>query len=79
MKNRLKFVLIMVVCLLFLFGCTGSSSYMRVVPDQQTSYLPGADESVIIFMRPQTLGFAIQSTVFDISTDEINMLILLHI
>lgn len=74
MKNRLKFASIMLVCLLFLIGCAGSSSYMRLVPDQQTSYLPGVDESVIIFMRPQTLGFAIQSTVFDISTDE-NMLV----
>ena len=74
MKNRFKFALIMVVFLLFFIGCAGSSNYMRLVPDQQASYLPGENESVIIFMRPQTLGFAIQSTVFDISTDE-NMLV----
>ncbi len=74
MKNRLKFASIIVVLLFFFIGCAGSSNYMRLVPDQQASYLPGEDESVIIFMRPQTLGFAIQSTVFDISTDE-NMLV----
>ena len=74
MKNRLKFASIMVVLLFFFIGCAGSSNYMRLVPDQQASYIPGEDESVIIFMRPQTLGFAIQSTVFDISTDE-NMLV----
>jgi len=70
MKNRLKFASIMVVFFLFFVGCAGSSKYMRMVPDQQASYIPGENESVIIFMRPQTLGFAIQSTVFDISTDE---------
>jgi len=70
MKNWLKFTSIMIVVLLFFVGCAGSSKYMRVVPDQQVSYIPNDDESVIIFMRPQTLGFAIQSSVFDISTDE---------
>ena len=55
MKNWLKFTSIIIVFLLFFVGCAGSSKYMRVVPDQQVSYIPNDNESVIIFMRPQTL------------------------
>ena len=58
-------ILLMVV--LSLFGCAGSNQYMR--PSAQESVAPVAadNESVVVFMRPSTLGFAISSSVFDIN------------
>ena len=69
MKNLLKFASVLLIFMLF-FGCAGSSRYMKDVTDGEVSYVPGADQSVILFMRPSTFGFAIQSAVFDVTTDE---------
>lgn len=48
-----------------LSGCV--SSAMRPVAPEQASYVPSADSAVVIFLRPSTLGYAIQSSVFDLA------------
>lgn len=47
-------------------GCAGSSSYMRDVAPGAASYTTQADKALIVFMRPSGLGFAIQSSVFEV-------------
>ena len=60
-----------VILVLFLLaGCAGSSKYMRDIPDPDIAYAPAANEAIVVFMRPSTFGFAIQSGVFDVTTDE---------
>jgi len=47
-------------------GCAGSSSYMRDVGPDAANYSTQDDKALIVFMRPSGLGFAIQSSVFEI-------------
>lgn len=50
-------------------GC--ASKYMKPVgPDAALSYAPSGEESVVIFMRPSVVGGAIQSSVFDVTTED---------
>lgn len=53
--------------LLTLGACAGSSSYMRDVVPEKANYAPAPDKALLVFMRPSGLGFAVQSTVFDIT------------
>jgi hypothetical protein len=58
-------LLAMLVC-----GCAGSSKYMKEIPEADASYVPDAGHALVIFMRPSGLGFAVSSSVFDITTEE---------
>jgi len=53
----------------FLSGCAGTVKNMRVVPDDRIVSAPSDGKSVVIFMRPSGVGFAIQSSVFEIKGD----------
>ncbi len=55
------------LALLVLAGCAGSSAYMRDVPAEQANYAPAAGRALIVFMRPSGLGFAVQSTVYEVT------------
>jgi len=60
----------LVLCIgLTLTGCT-SSLMQPVSTDPTLSYSPAAHEAVVIFMRPSMFGGAIQSAVFDVTTEE---------
>lgn len=54
---------------LFLTGCSGGIKNMREVPAEEAHFAPEAGKAMIVFMRPSTMGFAIQSSVFD-TTEE---------
>ena len=53
--------------LLALGACAGTSDLMRNVPADKATYEPKPDQALIVFMRPSGFGFAIQSSVFDIT------------
>jgi hypothetical protein len=57
------------ISLALLSGCAGTVKNMREVPPDKAGYAPTPETAVIVFMRPSTMGFAIQSSVFDV-TDE---------
>ncbi len=69
MINFMKKLAILGIVVSF-FGCAGSSKYMREISDQNISYTPSANEAVVVFMRPSGFGFAIDSSVFDITTEK---------
>ena len=51
--------------ILFLVGCAGGLKHMQVVAPDAVNEAPSPGKSMVVFMRPSTLGFAVQSSVFD--------------
>ncbi len=50
-------------------GC--SSKYMKLAgPDVASRYTPASGKVTVIFMRPSSLGGAVQSSVFDVTTSD---------
>ncbi len=56
--------------LALLAGCAGTVTNMREIPLSQAPAAPEAGRAMIVFMRPSGLGFAVQSSVFEIRNDE---------
>lgn len=64
----LKVMMVFFWGIIFLLsGCAGTVVNMREVPRGQAHYAPGEEQSLIVFMRPSGFGFAIQSSVFELS------------
>ena len=53
--------------LLLLGACAGTSEYTRNVAPENATYAPKPDQALIVFMRPSGMGFAVQSSVFDVT------------
>ena len=51
---------------LLLAGCEGTIRHMREVPAAAAPVAPEPGKAMVVFMRPSGLGFAIQSSVFEI-------------
>lgn len=51
---------------LLLSGCEGTIRHMREVPAAAPAVVPEAGKAMVVFMRPSGLGFAVQSSVFEI-------------
>jgi len=65
----LKSIFIVLCIGLALSGC--ASKYMQPVgPERELSYEPSESLAVIVFMRPSAFGGAVQSSVFDVTTEE---------
>ena len=71
LKRRRTFWLYvaMVMLLLVLSGCASTSNKMRPVPPESVVTAPDSGQSMVVFMRPSSFGFAIQSSVFEIAGD----------
>jgi len=54
---------------LFLSGCAGTVKNMRTVPLDEVVTAPEEGKSRVVFMRPSGIGYAIQSSVFEIKKD----------
>lgn len=57
---------ILVVLALLVSGCAGTISNMREVPAGTKAAVPDQGKALVVFARPSTLGFAIQSSVFEV-------------
>ena len=69
-KNSLFGSVTMLVVLAFLVsGCAGTVKNMREVPADRAEVIPEKGKAVIVFMRPSGMGFAIQSSVFEIKDE----------
>ena len=51
-------------------GCAGTVKNMEAVPADQIVTAPEEGKAMVVFMRPSGLGFAIQSSVFEIRDGE---------
>ena len=51
---------------LLLAGCEGTVQHMRAVPAEAAPAAPQPGKALVVFMRPSGLGFAVQSSVFDL-------------
>lgn len=56
------------MALFMLSGCAGSSSHMKEVTTA-VDIAPSGQEATVVFMRPSSFGFAINSSVFDLEGD----------
>lgn len=63
--NRIKYAILLAI-MLFLVGCTGSVKNMQVAPTGTVNTVPKKGKSTVVFLRPSSLGFAVQSSVFEI-------------
>jgi len=62
--------LILLTFILIMSGCAGTVKHMQVVPMDKVVSAPEAGKAMVVFMRPSTLGFAIQSSVFEIINND---------
>jgi hypothetical protein len=71
LKRRRAFWLYVavVMLLLVLSGCASTSNKMRPVPPESVVTAPDSGQSMVVFMRPSSFGFAIQSSVFELAGD----------
>jgi hypothetical protein len=66
--KKLSALLLMSIVVL-LSGCAGSIKNMRELPADAPALKPQQGEAMVVFMRPSGVGFAVQSSVFDIVND----------
>ena len=72
MLNHGKSAWILVSTLVIAFGlsgCAGSVKNMQPFAGDQATIVPEPEKAMIVFMRPSTLGFAIQSSVFRVTEE----------
>ena len=69
-QHRIWFYLSLLLISIFLSGCAGSVKHMRVVAPEQVVSSPAQGKAMVVFMRPATLGFAIQSSVFEVDQND---------
>jgi hypothetical protein len=58
------------ILLMLWFGCAGRTATMRDIPSAEVPAAIQSDKARIVFMRPSMLGFAVQSSVFEIVSGE---------
>jgi hypothetical protein len=68
-KEKIPTFFKLLLIALFLPGCAGTVKNMQSVSPEQIVTAPEEGKSMVVFMRPSTLGFAIQSSVFEIQED----------
>jgi len=71
LKRRRAFWLYVAVAMLLLVlsGCASTSNKMRPVPPESVVTAPDSGQSMVVFKRPSSFGFAVQSSVFEVAGD----------
>ena len=69
MSKRIRITAIILLAGL-LAGCAGQSEYMRTVAADSVDLTASLDSAVVIFMRPSGIGFAVQSSVFEVTSGD---------
>ena len=70
MPGSVRGIMAAVALVLLLTGCAGTVKNMREVPEGSASLAPQKDKAMVVFMRPSGMGFAIQSSVFDLTAGQ---------
>ena len=64
MKKLISMVVMFSAIMLFT-GCAGSVKNMQPLTPEQVVSAPEKDKAMVVFMRPSSIGYAIQSSVFE--------------
>jgi hypothetical protein len=56
---------------LLIHGCAGTIKNMREVPPESVMASPEDGKAMVVFMRPSSLGYAIQSSVFEVKDEDL--------
>lgn len=67
--GRCFYLFVSLLVVLYFSGCAGTVKHMNAVPPNMVVSAPAEGKSMIVFMRPSGIGFAIQSSVFEIKED----------
>lgn len=62
-------IVALLLAVLAISGCAGTISNMRHVPVESAPVGPAKDKALVVFSRPSGMGFAIQSSVYEIISD----------
>ena len=68
--KKIVYLTAIVIAILGFSGCSGKVSHMRPATKGTVIKAPSPEKSLIVFMRPQTMGYMIQSSVFDIKNNK---------
>jgi len=68
-EKRMSLYFAVAALTLLLSGCAGTVKNMRTVPPDEIVSSPEEGKAMVVSMRPSTLGFAIQSSVFEVVGD----------
>jgi len=58
---------------MLLAGCAGEIKNMQPYTGDPAAIVPPADKALIVFLRPSTLGFAVQSSVFHVNDGDLDL------
>jgi len=58
---------------IFMMGCAGGLKYTRSVPPEKIVIGPEAGMAMVVFMRPTSFGMAIQSSVYKVDGDNLEL------
>jgi hypothetical protein len=79
-KPKKSFALVIILLMAaYVSGCatsqgpTGSNKYMKQGTGIVTPPAPSETEAAVVFMRPSSLGYAVNSSVYDLSDDDEKM------
>lgn len=69
-ERRFAFHFAIFALALLVSGCAGTVKNMDAVPQDRIVTTPEQGKAMMVFMRPSGLGFAVQSSVFEITGDK---------
>ena len=72
-EKRISVFVLFLFLTILLTGCAGTVKNMREVSPENIVDTPERGKSLIVFMRPSTLGFAIQSSVFEVKDNNVKL------
>lgn len=72
-EKRIPVFFLFLFLIILLTGCAGTVNNMREVSPENIVDTPERGKSLIVFMRPATLGFAIQSSVFEVKDNNVKL------
>lgn len=74
-RNALRRAAFLIVLLASLVsGCAGTVVHMKEMAANQAPSGPPAGKAMVVFMRPSGLGFAVQSTVYEVRGNDVALI-----
>lgn len=68
--SKLSSLFTLLALALVLSGCAGTVKNMKSVDATMVSGVPAEGKSAVVFLRPSGMGFAVQSSVFDVTQSD---------